>query len=300
MNRLKERIMNASYVLGKNLLSKPNTYPSEVHSASLGNQKIRELICSGQPIVVSRFGANEINYSYRAIHGLRIPFKFRKSILNAGVFPLKAKSLEQFSKTYYSSISGIDLIGVWNCSEYEGKAISEKCNSAYLTELRAIEPYYFDQPWSNELKGKTVLVISPFTDTIRMQFEKRKTLFANPDILPDFNLKTYRSVQSIGGNISYENWQEALLKMQGDIDKIDFDIAIIGAGAYGLPLASYVKQRNKQAIHMGGATQILFGIKGKRWESHEQISQLFNEDWVFPSESERPDSYKNVEGGCYW
>ena len=51
--------------------------------------------------------------------------------------------------------------------------------------------------------------------------------------------------------------------------KIDFDVAIIGCGAYGFPLAAKLKQAGKQAIHLAGATQLLFGIKGKRWEEYQ-------------------------------
>ena len=66
--------------------------------------------------------------------------------------------------------------------------------------------------------------------------------------------------------------------MQKEIDKIDFDIAILGCGAYGYPLASYIKSIGKKAIHIGGATQLIFGIKGKRWEKASFINEK-----VFPS-----------------
>jgi hypothetical protein len=88
--------------------------------------------------------------------------------------------------------------------------------------------------------------------------------------------------------------------MCAEVEKVDFDIAIIGAGAYGLPLAFHVKSLGKKAIHMGGATQILFGIKGKRWDHHEVISKLYNEHWVRPLPSERPEHYYDIEKGCYW
>ena len=55
-----------------------------------------------------------------------------------------------------------------------------------------------------------------------------------------------------------------------------FDVAIIGCGAYGMPLAAMLKQAGKQAIHLGGATQLLFGIKGKRWEEIKTIPHLID------------------------
>ena len=88
--------------------------------------------------------------------------------------------------------------------------------------------------------------------------------------------------------------------MKKQVDAMDFDIAILGCGAYGLPLAAHIKRIGKKAVHMGGASQILFGIRGKRWEDHPVISKLFNEHWARPDENETPTNSKNVEDGCYW
>ena len=77
-------------------------------------------------------------------------------------------------------------------------------------------------------------------------------------------------------------------------------MAIIGAGAYGLPLAAHVKRLGKKAVHLGGATQILFGIRGKRWDEMPFFQKLYNEHWVRPLPSEVPKDYQRVEGGCYW
>ena len=90
--------------------------------------------------------------------------------------------------------------------------------------------------------------------------------------------------------------------MYNEAMKMDFDIAIIGCGAYGMPLAAKLKQAGKQAIHLGGATQLLFGIKGKRWVENypSKIATLFNDAWVYPDEIEVPQAAKVVEGGCYW
>ena len=67
-----------------------------------------------------------------------------------------------------------------------------------------------------------------------------------------------------------------------------------------MPIAKMLKDRGVIAIVMGGAIQILFGIKGKRWESHSIISTFWNDEWVWPSASETPMAAKGVEGGCYW
>lgn len=61
-----------------------------------------------------------------------------------------------------------------------------------------------------------------------------------------------------------------------------------------------MKQLGKIAIQMSGSTQILFGIKGKRWENIPEVSKLFNEYWIRPAENETPKKSEKVEGGSYW
>ena len=48
--------------------------------------------------------------------------------------------------------------------------------------------------------------------------------------------------------------------------RLEFDVSIVGCGAYGFPLANEIKKKGKVAIHLTGATQLMFGIVGKRWE----------------------------------
>ena len=132
--------------------------------------------------------------------------------------------------------------------------------NAKLIRILSLEPYFFAQPWSSAMRNKKILVIHPFVDTIREQLKIKNKLFVDENVLPDFkNVSFIKAVQSNAGEVTaYSNWFEALEYMKSEISKVDFDIAIIGAGAYGLPLAAYCKQLNKQAIQMAGATQILF------------------------------------------
>lgn len=90
-------------------------------------------------------------------------------------------------------------------------------------------------------------------------------------------------------------------KMSEDISKIDFDIALIGCGAYGFSLGAFVKRDlARKAIHIGGATQLPFGIKGGRWDNHPIVKAFYNDYWVCPSASERPRNVAAVENTCYW
>jgi hypothetical protein len=56
----------------------------------------------------------------------------------------------------------------------------------------------------------------------------------------------------------------------------------------------------KQAIHIGGGLQILFGIKGKRWDVHPEISAMYNDYWARPMDNEKTINFQSIEGGTYW
>ena len=88
-------------------------------------------------------------------------------------------------------------------------------------------------------------------------------------------------------------------------------MCLIGCGAYGFPLAAHVKRTGRQAIHLGGALQLLFGIRGKRWENptygvkewglaYGCYRELMNDYWVRPGENFKPANAEHVEGACYW
>lgn len=84
---------------------------------------------------------------------------------------------------------------------------------------------------------------------------------------------TLEAVQSLGGsNNKFQSWFEALQWMEDEMDKTDYDICLIGCGAYGFPLAAHAKRKGKKAVHLGGALQLLFGIKGK--DGKPKIMQL--------------------------
>jgi len=281
------------------------------------NLLILNRIKSGLPFMAARFGSGEleivaiqhtihssnnvISKSIDYIFGRTPAFWWNVKSLKIlcyinGIFPVNKKIISGFYHEMINSIQKIDVLASWLKAE---QLFETDLLQAIKIELSDLEPYYHNKPWSIALKGKKVLIVHPFEDTIKMQYQKRELLFDNPDVLPEFDLITIKAVQSIANNNGgYKDWFEALNSMKEKISAVDFDIAIIGCGAYGMPLAAYVKSLGKQAIHMGGATQILFGIKGKRWDVSPFFNTLYNEHWVRPSEI--PLNFDKVEGGSYW
>jgi len=278
---------------------------------------IYDFLQKDAPCMIARFGGVElgcvVNYlglspknikNYlKLIKGENIFFEFSQITIevmrnNAGFFPANDKNLKKFSQLMLDCIPNVDILGSWLSNE---TIIKDKLK-AEIVKFGDLEPYYHENPWSRVLQGKKVLVIHPFSESIRKQYLKRDKLFKNKDILPEFDLETITAVQSIADNdCGYNDWFEALEIMKNEIIRKEFDIAIIGCGAYGFPLASFIKEQGKKSIHLGGATQILFGIKGGRWDENDFfISKLYNEYWIRPSKEETPSNYKKVENGCYW
>lgn len=218
---------------------------------------------------------------------------------NCGFFPNDVKLLDNYSELAIDDLNEVDLLGVFFSGREKlfGNLISHK----EICLLENLEPYDYKIPWSKALEGKKVLVVHPFAKSIESQYARRELLWDNPDVLPAFELKTIKAVQTIAGEKApFKDWFEALEYMKSQMDAMDYDVAIIGCGAYGFHLAAHAKRTGHKAIHLGGATQILFGIKGKRWEELPAVSKFFNEYWVSPLPEETPKNNARVEGGCYW
>lgn len=276
---------------------------------------IKELLNSDKPVMIARFGSVELQCVVDSIH--KPTFRnclnyithktdslgYGKSTRytmgnNAGFFPITDSNLDQFSKLMINCMSMLDVLGSWQKNEL---IFVNELENTVKVPLGDLEPYFHVNPWSEILKGKKVLVIHPFEESIMEQYKKREWLFADKRVLPEFDLQIIKAVQSIAGNpTGFDSWFDAFEFMKSEIDKCDFDIAIMGCGAYGFPLSAYVKSIGKKAVHLGGATQMLFGIKSKSWEDDSHFHYLINEYWVRPKETERPANYKQVEGGRYW
>lgn len=286
-----------------------------------GNQKIAELLATEKPALICRYGSTEMfaisNYfeikqikeasalakivkKIRGESEVWRPIVKREMEFISGFFPTTDENLERFAELYLKITPTIDILGVWH-NYYEDVIVKNYCPNATLVPLRSLEPYYYSNPWSNLLKDKKVLFIHPFKDSIEKQFLVRENLFQNKKVLPSFELRTVKAIQTSANSKSeFASWFDAMDFLQDQIQKTDFDIALVGAGTYGLPLAAFVKSIGKQAVHMGGATQLMMGIKGNRWDNDPIISKLYNEYWTRPFDYETPKESKKVEGGSYW
>jgi hypothetical protein len=220
---------------------------------------------------------------------------------NAGFFPATDAHLTKWGELMLDDIKQLDILLSWQDMEkYIMPMLSIK---DVILNSEIYNPYMYPNPWSKALEGKKVLVVSPFADTISRQYRNRDKLFQNKDILPEFDLRTVKSFNILRGkrrDAGVKDWFEALLIMEERIEKCEFDIALLGCGAYAFHLGAFVKRMKKTAVTLCGSLQLLFGIYGTRYEKWLAGSNLLNEYWVRPSDTERPAGWRKVENGAYW
>ncbi len=290
---------------------------------------IYERLASGKPCMIGRFGATEQSclVNYLSIRNGRPPLKaylrgevadwwWNRNLMAqmrdwSGFFPPTEEYLSRFCELMLQDAPLLDVCGTFSSVLGGLQILRPYLRDPLLVPLPFFEPFLAANPWSRVLQGRKVVVVHPFAELIERQYARRTKLFDDKRVLPDCSLRTVKAVQSLGGDShGFTDWFEALEWMKQEMEKTDFDIALIGCGAYGFPLAAHAKRLGRQAVHIGGALQLLFGIKGARWESLDMgrdfglpqgyYQRLFARPaWV------RPDEYRTahcqtVEGACYW
>lgn len=305
-------------IYGKLFATKSSTYDRGITDPDKASELIYNLLTSGKPCMIARYGAFEltsvINYlgvknaqhsCLKYITGNELQWWWNKRLMgfmqsNAGFFPSTEENLMKFGDIMVEDSKQLDILGSWLPEE---EILKKYFNLSYQRIfLKYLEPYWNNLSWTRYLEGKRVVVVHPFAESIKNQYDNyRDKIFENPMVLPNFtSLRVVKAVQSLGGNSEFKDWFEALEYMKDKVDQEDYDVCLIGCGAYGFPLAAHVKRMGKQAIHLGGALQLLFGIRGNRWDNMDEYKPLINEYWTRPKGDEIPQAKDKVENGCYW
>lgn len=273
-----------------------------------GNCVISDAVRSGTPQAIGKIGFTELDCLRMSIavrgnsNALSITAVLRKQLYNnAGVFPDDYQSFSRWGQLLEDVLPEMTVMGVY-CNSGEASIIKRYCANAQRVRASSVDAlYYGASAWTSALAGRKVLVALPFERTVRQQYARREHLYpSKPWILPEFRLDTLKVfphahlVKPV-----HRDWFEALEAMQREMDKRDFDVLLIGAGAYSIPLAVHAKRLGKQGIHVGGGAQFLFGIKGRRWDASSGLG-YYNEYWSRPLPEETPPGIERIEGGCYW
>jgi len=262
MNCLNKYILKVLRKLYTKTVGSKQLKPVCEQEPNIVSKLIYDKLSDDKSCMIARFGAFElstlVNYlgiikgkpNYiKYLKGEVNDWWWNKSLLNymhinAGFYPPTNEKIEEFCKLMIQDIPCVDILGSWIAEE---NLLTEYLRAKNV-HIRLIEPFWTENPWTIALKGKKILVVHPFVETIRSQYNKRELLFINPNILPEFGtLNLIKAVQSLGKqNDRFVDWFEALDYMKTEIDKVDYDICLIGAGAYGFHLAAHIKDKEKK------------------------------------------------------
>ncbi len=234
----------------------------------------------------------------------------------SGIFPSYDTTLmKEWLKEYKDATAAATVFAAcWYnvLAHQEYKYLRQVCPAAELVPLRSLEPYYCvsTKGWTRALEGRRVSVVSSFANTMEKQLSKRSLIWGENvnTLLPESTswsfVRSYFPPSIAKGSCEWpegiSSWKDAVKYLEQKVIEQNPEIVLLGCGGLAMPLAGRLKKRGIVCVVMGGAIQLLFGIKGKRWENHSFISLLFNDDWVYPSDEEVPGGAKMIEGGCYW
>lgn len=274
-------------------------------SDAAGHALLEQAIGSGPPKAFGKIGGLEAElcgfYLDERPKGATYPRLLRQqAFLNVGLFPDDDASLDAFCQRIVAAAGTMDVMGVMGYSG-EPAVLNRHAPQARLIPLKSLDPWYFPNPWSRHLAGKRVTVISPFATTIERQYACRAEIWPGTDILPEFELRTIRMPLSPGLAPPAEaGWQERFERMRDALEAAPYDIALIGAGGISLLLSAHAKSMGRIGFHTGGPTQILLGIRGRRWDGEAFFQERMNAAWVRPDPEDTPPNVVKIERGSYW
>jgi hypothetical protein len=230
----------------------------------------------------------------------------------AGLFPGTGDFLRRFAALFARDVGSLDAIGLCpneplgsqvgllGFHDAPGEVMSyidqEPDRSSPADESLCYLPY---------LRGRRLLLVSAFADVLCRR--------ANRDTFEAVWIKTGKpwfdpaGVEGIeiplGWSASTRARHATSLDLLAEItDRLaqrDFDLALIGAGGLGIPIAAEVKRQGRAAISLGGHIQVLFGVRGARWSGREDWRErYFNDAWTDLPDRYRPDGGTTYED--YW
>ncbi len=280
------------------------------------NQKIIEYIKNNNNFSIIRLGLGEETYlSFEYVITGKINQEYLKPIYNLNGIYSKNKELDKyklFCEHYYQGIKSSDLIGYVNFNnqnflKMQNLFILE--NNLNKIHSRSLEPFYTmienHTPWTHFLVDKTVLIISPFVESFEKQINNNFQIFKDQKVFLDQQkFIFYKSFNTLSNNHIHQDWYQTFNIMKDEIRKLDFDIALLSCGGYGLPLCNFIKtELKKSSIYVGGGLQLLFGVMGKRWENSDFWKKIIKDNntrFIRPSNNELINQYQSIENGCYW
>jgi hypothetical protein len=277
---------------------------------------IRESLGSSKPFAMGKVGTTELmglEYLYRWI---QLPWppaaSWRRPARRlhdcSGLFPVRKEIYLRWAEEYRRALAQMDLLAQWQpvasyLAVVEDQVLAQLAPGALRAHRNFVYPLEPPASWLGDIARLRWLVVHPFEKTIRDQLANLPSLGVYPEESGDDLRNRARDTRILPcPQFAYmvppkhPDWFGTLAELQDRMEEIDFELALIGAGAWSLPLAVHAKNMGRKAIHLGGSLQLLFGIKGTRFDS----ARIYNSHWVRPRPEERPANCHLMEKGAYW
>jgi hypothetical protein len=221
---------------------------------------------------------------------------------NAGFFPAEENAFRNWDQIMRNAISDLDFICLWQkdpfLQEYERNLVDQLAPKARRVKMNSLGKSLLPL-----LVGQKILVISPFVRTMEDQLSKLEAIH-------DSEKSKRIDWDGLASQIQFlrcpfqwhlepspfSSWENGLNILTEMALSKKFEIALIGAGAWSIPLSAAIKKGGRSAIHTGGETQLFFGIRGKRWDSYG----IYNSSWTSCLPEEAPMGKNKIDSGCYW
>jgi hypothetical protein len=282
---------------------------------------VSDKMTSGKPFIIPRIAGVENNLAMMGVISIqdgKIPPNLVEPInrslpimkKNAGIQISNAQSMCDYSQRYMSAFHKSEKYFWWepwsNVVKHIARSFDFVTTNFQKPKFDALALDIFhsiaSDPWTLALRGKRVLIISPFAESFKEKVSIREKIYGI-DLFPECELLFIKPPQTQGTNPSRE-FDVELKEFVGELEKIKdtFDIALCSCGGYGNLVCSELFDMGKSAIYVGGVLQMYFGVYGARWlrERPDVMRLYMNEHWSRPKVEEKPEGFKAIEGSCYW
>ena len=319
--------ISGNYVLVNPLLyenNKPLINPKLRYNIQEENNELRsyleDKIKNNTNFILPRISGIENNFAYLGVciannKLTKEEYNYINNVIksmknNAGIKLTSIKSILKYSELYLEAFNLCDAYFDWDKSgnyiqhialSHEFITNNFKKNKFWALSLDIFNNIH-NNPWTQALNGKRLLIISPFIESMKSKLDILPEIYG-VDIFPNCEFiflkppQTHAAMPSDEFDIELERFIEEIKRI-----KDDFDIALCSCGGYANLVCSEIFKLNKSAIYVGGVLQMFFGIYGTRWlkEKPEILRIYMNKHWSRPSENEKPSGHNNIENGCYW
>lgn len=280
------------------------------------NTRINVLFDKGDPFSVVRIGNME-GYFLEMYDKREEPLSeyLHWLSLTSGVYPVSKEYLTNvWALINHDSMRNADILGFVDIAgsiEKNNAFVNRYHKDSYtfygVDDTLVLDPGYLidkeivdvscPNPWTEKLKGKKVLVVSAFVETIKEQWKNKELIWGDslekicPFELVDVVRSPFHPYMDDRQFTGCDTWDKSLQYLMNQIDTYDYDVLLVSAAAMAPALADQAKRRGKVGITICGTLQLFFGILGPRWTDvpgYSSWKKMFNEHWKFPLDIDKP------------